>query len=573
MTLDPVHADRWQIRRLVVHLARLAVFVSIIALIHLQYASSSTRVTAIADLSIDQVAALFPAATSLEGVASDDGRMEVRGADGQSLGYVVQTSPESDHIIGFSGPTNVLIGFDHQDHVVGISILSSEDTRDHLLEVQRNERFMSSLDGKSRDEIGGHAVVDAVSGATLTSLAIQESMIHRLGGEVGSLRFPAPLSLDDIRVLFPDADRLEPDAVHGALWSVDAGGDRIGQVLRSSPAADNIVGYQGPTETLIGFDRDGAVVGIAIGKSYDNEPYVGYVREDSYFRSTFAKMKLKELAEADLFEMRVEGVSGATMTSMAVSDGVVEVAKKHLEDLQREASRPKRRSGLQVSVHDIGTMIVILAAIVIGATSLRASKRIRIAFQLTLIVYLGLIAGNLVSQAMIAGWAKHGVPLKMAPGLTMLVIAAFACPLFSKRNIYCSHLCPHGAVQQLIKGRIRYQVKLGHSLSKILMLIPGLLLLWCLLVTMMALPFSLVDIEPFDAYVFRIAGWATIAVAVVGMVASLFVPMAYCRFGCPTGKLLEYLRFNARSDRWTLRDWVALGYLGLAFLLWIRTVN
>ena len=569
MTLEPVNADRFQIRRLVVHLARLAVFVSIIALIHLQYARFSARVTAIADLSVDQVASLFPAAASLAGVASDDGRMAVSDSDGQALGYVVQTSPESDHIIGFSGPTNVLIGFDNQDHVVGISILSSEDTRDHLLEVERSEQFMSSLDGTSRDEIGHVGVVDAVSGATLTSLAIQESIIHRLGGEVGSLRFPAPLSLADVKLLFPDADRIEPDGVHGALWSVDSGGNRIGQVLRTSPAADNVVGYQGPSETLIGLDRDGAVVGIAVGKSYDNEPYVGYVREDSYFRSTFDAMKLQGLAEADLYEMRVEGVSGATMTSMAVADGVVEAAKKHLEQIELEASRPKRRSGLQISIHDIGTMLVIIAAIVIGSTSLRASKRIRIAFQLTLIVYLGLIAGNLVSQAMIAGWAKHGVPLKMAPGLTMLVIAAFACPLFSKRNIYCSHLCPHGAVQQLIKGRIRYQVKLGHSVSKLLMLLPGLLLLWCLVVTMAALPFSLVDIEPFDAYVFRIAGWATIAVFVVGIVASLFVPMAYCRFGCPTGKLLDYLRFNARSDRWTIRDWVALGYLGLA--IWLST--
>ncbi|WP_372722065.1 FMN-binding protein [Novipirellula sp.] len=569
MTLDPVNAERFQVRRLVVHLARLAVFVSIIGLIHLQYASSSARVTAIADLSVDQVISLFPAAASLAGVASDDGRMAVSDADGQSLGYVVQTSPESDHIIGFSGPTNVLIGFDDLDHVVGISILSSEDTRDHLLEVERNEQFMSSLDGKSRDEIGRVGVVDAVSGATLTSLAIQESIIHRLGGEVGSLRFPTPLSLDDVKVLFPNADSIEPNAAHAAVWSVNSGGDRIGQVLRTSPAADNVVGYQGPTDTLIGLDRDGAVVGIAIGKSYDNEPYVGYVREDSYFRSTFDAMKLQQLAEADLYEMRVEGVSGATMTSMAVADGVVEAAKKHREKVELEASRPKRRSGFQISVHDIGTMIVIIAAIVIGSTSLRANKRVRIVFQLTLIVYLGLIAGNLVSQAMIAGWAKHGVPLQMAPGLAMLVIAAFACPLFSKRNIYCSHLCPHGAVQQLIKGRIRYQVKLGHSVSKLLMLLPGLLLLWCLVVVMAALPFSLVDIEPFDAYVFRIAGWATIAVFVVGIVASLFVPMAYCRFGCPTGRLLDYLRFNARSDRWTIRDWIAVGYLGIA--IWLST--
>ena len=61
---------------------------------------------------------------------------------------------------------------------------------------------------------------------------------------------------------------------------------------------------------------------------------------------------------------------------------------------------------------------------------------------------------------------------------------------------------------------------------------------------MLSLPVSLVDIEPFDAWVFRVAGWATITVAIVGLVASLFVPMAYCRYGCPTGALLKFLQVS-----------------------------
>ena len=76
--------------------------------------------------------------------------------------------------------------------------------------------------------------------------------------------------------------------------------------------------------------------------------------------------------------------------------------------------------------------------------------------------------------------------------------------------------------------------------------------------------FSLVDIEPFDAYVLGVAGWATITIAVGGLLGSLFVPMGYCRFGCPTGLLLKYLRFNASSDRWSWQDSVATGYVAFA---------
>lgn len=550
-------------RRVLVHAVRLSLFAAIILLVHWRFAAGSAHPARQSDTQLGDVIRLLPDAASL-GPVQDDGSANVLNSNDDSIGYVLQTSPKSDHIIGFSGPTNMLVAFKPDDTVIGIEILSSGDTREHLREVQRSDRFLSSFDGRSRRDIANQTVVDAVSGATLTSLAISESIIHRLGGTKTSLRFPKPPPISQIQVLFPTADRF---SVNDASARIDVlhRDELIGAIIRTSPAADNVVGFQGPTDTLIGLDLGGQVNGFVVGESYDNEPYVGYVREDDYFRKTFNGLSVDELATSDLQAMQVEGVSGATMTSIAVAEGMTAAARESLISA-RETPSPSVWSGL--SIHDMGTALVIVAAILIGFTSLRAKKPLRLAFQLLLIVYLGLMTGNLLSQAMIAGWAKHGVPWRNAAGLTMLAIAAFACPIFTKRNIYCSHICPHGALQQLVKGRVGYQVTLNRTVTKLLKLIPGLLLLWCLIVSLAALSFSLVDIEPFDAYLFPIAGWATLTVAVVGIVTSLFVPMAYCRFGCPTGKLLEYLRFNGRSDRWTVRDWIATGYLLLAVVIW-----
>ena len=60
---------------------------------------------------------------------------------------------------------------------------------------------------------------------------------------------------------------------------------------------------------------------------------------------------------------------------------------------------------------------------------------------------------------------------------------------------------------------------------------------------------DLAAIEPFDGFEFRVAGWATIVIFVVGLLVSLVSPMAYCRFGCPTGAVLNFLRFRADSHR------------------------
>ncbi len=62
-----------------------------------------------------------------------------------------------------------------------------------------------------------------------------------------------------------------------------------------------------------------------------------YVRDDDYFRSLFAKHKLPELAQLDLQAAGVEGVSGATMTSLAVARSLVKAAA----DLEQQRSRPR----------------------------------------------------------------------------------------------------------------------------------------------------------------------------------------------------------------------------------------
>ena len=561
------HSGR--LRRVLVHGLRIACFVLILLLIHFNHRQLVSRqaVHGAVFVDVERLRPFFPEADSLSETIRGHGGSVVLDRFGKQLGYVLQTSPQSDHIVGFSGPTNILIAFNNDDRIRGIEILSSGDTRDHVAQVRENAEFMHSLDGATWDEAMSPTDVDAVSGATLTSLAIEESIIYRLGGGKPSLRFPEALTLEIAQRLIKNAVSIEPDEDRNSLWNV-YGSERLklGTILRTSPTADNIIGYQGPTEALISFNADGNVIGITLGNSYDNDEYVRYVREDDYFLSLFNGMTLDELAELDLQAAQMEGVSGATMTSMAVAEGVVKSADEHRQTPIPTA--PSKRRFSTISARDVGTAAVILAGLILGFTSLRANKTVRVGFQLLLIGYLGFVNGDMVSQAMLVGWAQSGIAWRTAPGLVLLTAAAFIVPLTTRRNVYCTHLCPHGAVQQLIKNRVPWRMRIPRWLSRAMLLIPAMLLVWCILVAMTSLPFSLVDIEPFDAWVFRVAGWATMTIAVVGLVVSLFVPMAYCRYGCPTGALLNYLRFNSRSDRVNRRDLVAIVLVLLALCLW-----
>ncbi len=561
-------------RQITLHAVRVLLFTLILMLIHARHTQhvAEQQTLLLAPVDLKQVQELFPEAMQIADRVSSDGKREVYDAAGKLLGYFLQTSPQSDHVLGFSGPTNSRIAFGANHRVVGVRILSSRDTREHVKQVRQDERFLQAFLGQTWKEMALRTKIDAVSGATLTSLAIQEAIIHRLGGKQPSLRFPDPLTLDEACRFFSEAVAVEADQSNSSLWHVSNSRKReIGSILRTSPSADQIIGYQGPTEALIGFDRMGTTVGILLGKSYDNEPYVTYVRENEYFLPRFNNMVLEELAKFDLEKAEVEGVSGATMTSMAIARGLVLAAAEHRRQLatpQKETGHRGKWPRVKWTLRDFGTAAVVLAGLIVGFTSLRSNRVVRLLLQLLLIGYLGLINGDMLSQALIAGWSQNGVPWRNAGGLVLLTTAAFLVPLVTRRNIYCTHLCPHGAAQQLLKKRLPWQLRLPRWLKRFLPALPAALLVWSVVVAMVAMSFSLVDIEPFDAWVFRVAGWTTIAIALVGLIASLFVPMAYCRYGCPTGALLDFLRFNSRSDRWSRRDWLAVGLMVLAVVLW-----
>ena len=114
----------------------------------------------------------------------------------------------------------------------------------------------------------------------------------------------------------------------------------------------------------------------------------------------------------------------------------------------------------------------------------------------------------------------------------------------------------------LARGRRTLRARLTHTLE----FLPGVLLGVALLAVLLGWPVNLASLEPFDAWVWRTAGVATLVIAGVGLAASLFIPQAYCRFGCPTGALLNFVRTTGSADHWGRRDWTALGFVAMALI-------
>jgi hypothetical protein len=368
----------------------------------------------------------------------------------------------------------------------------------------------------------------------------------------------APIKLEEARPFFPTARRLETDeSERRGLFVLDAAGKRVGYLLRTSPLSDKITGYSGPTDTLIALDNGMKVLGIRIRSSWDTKEHVRDVAADDYFMKTWNGKTWDEVAGLDPHAAGIEGTSGASLTSMAIANGIQQRFK---QSLVLAAVPPPP---VHIRAHDVALAVVILLAMLLAFSArLRRRTWFRRIFQIVLIGYVGFWNGQILAQSLLSGWAASNVAWRMAPALALLAAAALVVPWASRRALYCSQICPHGAAQELL-GRVRRRKwRVPRGLDAGLRWLPALLIVLVLTVTIYNLPFNLAGIEPFDAYLIRTAGIATIVIAVVGLVASLFVPMAYCKYGCPTGMLLSFVRSHGRADRFGRRD-VAAAFMVL----------
>ena len=562
--------SRQQTRRAVVwlgHAVRLAVVAALVWLVHAEHTTFLGRQQAggLESVPVTTLRTHLPDAAGIGGESDAvAGGRDVVDASGAVVGTVLRTSPAGDDASGFSGPTDVLVVCDRDLRVAGLAILSSRDTRDHVSAIERDRSFLDSYRGRPlADLVSGSPAADAVAGSTLTCHAIREALALRLGGAADTSRFAKPPTLADLQQVFGDATRIEADAGDPSVIRVFAAADiPLGWALRTSPVADRVIGYQGPTDAAVCFDPQGKVAGVVVAASFDNEPYAGYVRDDRAFRRLWRGMTIEAVAGLDP-AADAEGVSGATMTSQAVAEGIVRAARARVDRGPAGMAAGFWGWLSRIEPPQWGALAVIAIGVITAFTRLRGTWFGRLALPVVVLAYLGFGAGALVSQAQFWGWAQAGVP-RGAAVLMALAAAAVVLPATSRRNVYCSHLCAHGAAQRIILQIARPRHSLPAWLRPAAAILPWALLALAALTAVLHLPVALVDLEPFDAYLPTVSGLAALTIFVLGLVVSGFVPMAYCRHACPTGSLLDHLRLTGHSDRVTWRDAVLIGCLAVA---------
>ena len=229
---------------------------------------------------------LLQAAVTFEAVELDEGSAmdscyEGFDANGESVGYVVETT-----VGGYAGEIVVTVGVDSENVITGISVGGDNFSETAGLGAKAKEAsFTDQFIGETvplslaKGTTGlQDGVIDAISGATITSTAVN-------GGVNSAGKFIMDMSGE--------------------------GG---------SPNTASVQGFAGPVAVTLSLDDAGAITEITIGDAFFNET-VGFgaaALEESFQAQFIGKVPPLTLGDID-------AISGATITSTAVVNAINQV--------------------------------------------------------------------------------------------------------------------------------------------------------------------------------------------------------------------------------------------------------
>ena len=309
-------------------------------------------------------------------------------------------------------------------------------------------------------------------------------------------------------------------------WRVVDQEQTLGIVMSSMPFTEKFTGYAGVTPLFVYIDEAGLVKGVA---AMENDETPRFFRRAAHG----ILHQWDNLGVSEALETEVDAVTGATYTSLSLVGNVKAVLSAYAEtDLMahKEPAIGWVRTIALFVVFAIGLIVV---------WRFRGRKWIRLSVMVLNVVVTGFWCGQFLSLSILHGWVENGVDIMLyLPTFVMLVIA-IVMPYLGKPNHYCNWMCPYGSLQELAWLLPLPKVKVGAKTYKRMAQIRMWVLMLLLAALWMGFGFSLMDYEPFTAFIVNSAAPTVMVLAGAFVVAGIFIPHPWCRCVCPVGTLLN----------------------------------
>ncbi len=302
--------------------------------------------------------------------------------------------------------------------------------------------------------------------------------------------------------------------------------EELGVVLSSSLFTKEFIGYAGTTPVFVYVDQEGKVRSVAPAA---NEETPGFFRR----AAKGILDKWNNLAVEDALALNVDVVSGATYTSKSLISNVHSVLSVYAAADMANTYEPV------IGWTRTLALFVVFAFGMVVAWHFRGIRWLRLTVLTLNTAVTGFWCGQFLSVSVLRGLIQNGSDLVLyLPTLVMLLIA-IVLPYLGKKNYYCLWMCPYGSLQELAWQLPLPKIKVGAKVYKRMSQIRMALLMVLLVLLWMGFGMSILEYEPFSAFIVSTAAPSVMILAGAFVVLGIFIPHPWCQCVCPVGALLN----------------------------------
>lgn len=525
----------------------------------------------------------------------------VDSGDAQLLGYVFETADLPPEEVGYSAPINVLVGMGLDGSITSIQVLFYRESYKSIRgDFLATERFPNQFDGKSiTDGFRVGRDIDGVSRATVTSWAVARG-IRNAGrrvataymndsavvsgaaadaialnyyGEKNWSQLKSEGLVLDFTIPQPDQTTLELDLAfigHDGLGELVLGVEdySIADREASNRVSDGklfLIGIDGDAERpfrqeRLAVEQDGIRYTISRNRfvyagSADNGLIADQVRfagaivlDPAVDLSRPFKILYDDSETRGEFENFLEIEYVVPVLALALSNGDP-IPQQYLPAPTADYSDLGEEGALASLISDapwleVIAMLVLLTLVI--TSFLKKNATLRWATLTYTLLYLGFFDGGFVSVSHITNGIKQG-PVLFLNDLPLLLIIVFTLvtTLFWGR-VFCSSLCPFGALQDFITrfAPKRWQQKVPQKIHDMALYLKYAVLAFLIV---MALTYSELSLfqyfEPFGTVFYFSQSMTLWVILLVFLIGATLVPRFYCRYACPLGAALGVVSF------------------------------
>jgi len=314
----------------------------------------------------------------------------------------------------------------------------------------------------------------------------------------------------------------------------DANSERIDTVsLATLAVVDDVQGYAGPINLLFALDRDGVLRGV---------DYVDSVETPSYIMDIKAwveSLRGVSLAEQPLTLDRIDGLSGATVTSRAAFETLnraADAASRAVFD------RPLYTTG-QPGIDWLQPKVLVLIAVLglFFPVYFSGRDRWRLAYQGLVLVVLGFWFNALVTEVDLVNLTEGRMPAPASSLLHFLLISFTLLLTLLFGQVYCGYICPFGALQEFLSRAGRYFYLRSYPtqpLERRMRYLKYLLLAAMLGAYWLTGDMFWVHFNPMQhLFALQLDDWMLV-ITVISLLGALVYYRFWCRYFCPFGAFL-----------------------------------